>query len=52
LLLNVALHGLEEAAGVTYVTSGMHTGETRPGTPVTIRYADDSVPRTLKEVPV
>jgi RNA-directed DNA polymerase len=51
-LLNVALHGLEEAAGVTYVTSGMHTGETRPGTPVTIRYADDGVPRTLKEVPV
>src|SRR6266496_1292678 len=39
-LLNVALHGLEEAAGVTYVASGTHTGQTRTGTPVTIRYAD------------
>ena len=51
-LLNVALHGLEEAAGATYVSSGTHTGQTRPGTPVTIRYADDSAPRALKEAPM
>src|SRR5579863_5648860 len=42
-LLNVALHGLEEAAGVTYVTSGKHAGETRRGSPALIRYADDLV---------
>ena len=40
-LLNVALHGLEEAAGVVYMTSGAHAGETKPGSPVAIRYADD-----------
>jgi nicotinic acid mononucleotide adenylyltransferase len=40
-LLNVALHGLEEAAGVRYVTSGNHAGETIAGSPVAIRYADD-----------
>ena len=40
-LLNVALHGLEEAAGVRYRTSGTHTGDTMPGSPVAIRYADD-----------
>ena len=27
-LLNVALHGLEEAAGVRYQTSGTHAGDT------------------------
>ncbi|GLW96455.1 reverse transcriptase domain-containing protein [Microtetraspora sp. NBRC 16547] len=43
LLLNVALHGLEEAAGVAYVTSGAHAGETTRGCPVLIRYADDMV---------
>ena len=42
-LLNVALHGLEEAAGVCYVTSGTHAGDTRPGSPVAVRYADDVV---------
>src|SRR5262249_46170856 len=42
-LLNVALHGLEEAAGVAYVTSGGHAGTARPGSPVAIRYADDMV---------
>ena len=31
LLLNVALHGLEEAAGVRYVTSGRQAGETQDG---------------------
>jgi RNA-directed DNA polymerase len=40
-LLNVALHGLEEAAGVSYCTTGAHAGETEPGSPVLIRYADD-----------
>jgi RNA-directed DNA polymerase len=39
LLLNVALHGLEEAAGVRYLGSG----ETRPDSPVVVRYADDLI---------
>jgi RNA-directed DNA polymerase len=43
LLLNVALHGLEEAAGVRYQTIGSHAGETRKGSPVLVRYADDLV---------
>jgi RNA-directed DNA polymerase len=42
-LLNVALHGLEEAAGVRYKTSGIQAGETRTGSPVAVRYADDVV---------
>jgi RNA-directed DNA polymerase len=42
-LLNVALHGLEAAAGVRYRTSGRHAGEIMPGTPAVIRYADDMV---------
>jgi len=40
-LLNVALHGLEEAAGVRYQTSGTRAGQVMPGSPVAIRYADD-----------
>lgn len=43
LLLNVALHGPEEAAGVRYRTTGTHAGDTVPGCPVVIRYADDIV---------
>jgi RNA-directed DNA polymerase len=43
LLMNVALHGLEEAAGVRYQRSGRHAGDTRPGNPVVVRYADDLV---------
>ncbi|XVQ86189.1 group II intron reverse transcriptase/maturase [Microbispora siamensis] len=43
LLLNVALHGLEEAAGVSYETRGTRAGETTRGSPVLIRYADDMV---------
>ncbi|MEW1722833.1 group II intron reverse transcriptase/maturase [Streptomyces sp. NPDC093109] len=43
LLLNIALHGMEEAAGVRYRTDGIHTGKTAPGSPVLIRYADDYV---------
>jgi RNA-directed DNA polymerase len=42
LLLNVALHGLEEAAGVRYRT-GSHAGELRDGCPALVRYADDLV---------
>jgi RNA-directed DNA polymerase len=42
-LLNVALHGLEEAAGVRYHTSGKQAGTAKPGSPVAIRYADDVV---------
>jgi RNA-directed DNA polymerase len=43
LLMNVALHGLEEAAGVRYRTSGVHAGEAVPNTPILVRYADDLV---------
>lgn len=42
LLLNVALHGLEHAAGVRYKT-GAGAGRTRLTSPVAIRYADDLV---------
>ena len=38
LLLNIALHGLEEAAGVRY-----RTGKVREGCPALTRYADDLV---------
>jgi RNA-directed DNA polymerase len=41
LLLNIALHGLEEAAGVRYGSVGTKAGKTRRNTPVVIRYADD-----------
>jgi RNA-directed DNA polymerase len=43
LLLNVALHGMESAAGVRYQRTGTHAGETVPTSPVVIRYADDLV---------
>jgi RNA-directed DNA polymerase len=43
LMMNVALHGLEEAAGVRYYTSGRHAGEAYPGSPILVRYADDLV---------
>jgi RNA-directed DNA polymerase len=42
LLLNVALHGLEHAAGVRYST-GASAGKARRTSPVAIRYADDLV---------
>jgi RNA-directed DNA polymerase len=42
-LLNVALHGMEQAAGVRYLTSRSHGGETVAGAPVLVRYADDLV---------
>ncbi len=43
LLLNVALHGLEHAAGVRYRPSGPQAGDTLPTSPVLVRYADDLV---------
>ena len=43
LLLNVALHGMEQAAGVRYQKAGTHAGDTVPGSPVLIKYADDLV---------
>ncbi|WP_197487981.1 group II intron reverse transcriptase/maturase, partial [Rhodococcus sp. LB1] len=41
LLLNVALHGMEAAAGVRYHVTGTRAGKTVSGCPVVIRYADD-----------
>ena len=38
-LMNVALHGMEEAAGVRYWEGG--TLRAVPGSPVLVRYADD-----------
>ena len=40
LLLNVALHGMEWAAGVRYQQTGTNAGYTAPGSPVLIRYFD------------
>jgi RNA-directed DNA polymerase len=40
-LMNVALHGTEQAAGVRYIPTGSNAGTARPGSPVVIRYADD-----------
>jgi RNA-directed DNA polymerase len=42
-LMNVALHGLEQAAGVRYRLTGAHAGQTRLDSPVAVRYADDMV---------
>ena len=41
-LLNVALHGLEEAAGVRY-RGGVHADHLKEGFPALVRYADDFV---------
>jgi RNA-directed DNA polymerase len=43
LLLNIALHGMERAAGVRYQNTGASDGETVRSSPVLIRYADDMV---------
>src|SRR5687768_13982422 len=43
LLMHVALHGLEEAAGVRYRQHGVHAGKAVDGTPILVRYADDMV---------
>ena len=42
-LLNVALHGMEQAAGVRYHQTGSAAGWTAADSPVLIRYADDLV---------
>jgi RNA-directed DNA polymerase len=42
-LLNIALHGLEEAAGVRYHPTGAHAGRLMEGCPALTRYADDLV---------
>jgi RNA-directed DNA polymerase len=43
LLLNVALHGMEQAAGVRYRTTGVNTGKAVTGCAMVVRYADDLV---------
>jgi RNA-directed DNA polymerase len=43
LLLNVALHGMEQAAGVRYCRTGRHAGSVLAGSPILVRYADDLV---------
>lgn len=44
LLLNVALHGLETAAGARYYPADTsEAGKIKPGSPMVIRYADDLV---------
>src|ERR1035437_9732887 len=42
-LLNVALHGLQEAAGARYSGTGVNAGRSIPCSPVLVRYADDMV---------
>ena len=42
-LLNIALHGMEKAAGVRYHTTGRAAGWAIADSPVLIRYADDYV---------
>src|SRR5665648_92841 len=49
-LLNVALHGMENAAGVRYRPTGSQGLGTEPGCPAVIRYADDRAPRARLEV--
>jgi RNA-directed DNA polymerase len=39
-LLNIALHGMEKAAGVRYYKTGVEAGKTVRDSPVLIRYAD------------
>lgn len=42
-LLNVVLHGMEDAAGVCYRRSGTDAAHVAAGSPVLVRYADDLV---------
>jgi RNA-directed DNA polymerase len=37
------LHGLEEAAGVRYHQTGNYAGQSKPGSPMLVRYADDLI---------
>jgi RNA-directed DNA polymerase len=43
LLLNVALHGMERAAGVRYRKTGQQASQIAAGCPALVRYADDFV---------
>jgi RNA-directed DNA polymerase len=43
LLMNIALHGIETAAGARQQTAPSRRGWSVPGTPVVVRYADDLV---------
>lgn len=43
MLLNIALHGMEDAAGVRYVRCGPKGAHVKEGSVVLVRYADDSV---------
>ena len=43
MLLNVVLHGMEDAAGVRYQRSGTDAAHAAAGSPVLVRYADDLV---------
>jgi RNA-directed DNA polymerase len=43
LLFNVALHGMEQAAGVGYYASGRDAGGAVSNSPVLVRFADDFV---------
>jgi RNA-directed DNA polymerase len=43
LLLNIALHAMEQAAGVSYRSLGTDGAQTVAGTPALVRYADDFV---------
>jgi RNA-directed DNA polymerase len=51
LLMNIALHGMDEAVGVQYkkVAIGLRV---KSGSPVLVKYADDRAPRTQQEVSV
>ena len=42
-VFNVALHGMENAAGVRYYLTGRDAGSAVAGSPVLVRYADDFV---------
>jgi RNA-directed DNA polymerase len=42
-LFNVAVHGMEQAAGVCYYATGRDAGSAREHSPVLVRYADDFV---------
>jgi RNA-directed DNA polymerase len=42
-LMNVALHGMEQAAGVRYRATGHNAGSAMRSSPVLVRYADDLV---------
>ena len=43
LLMNIALHGMEEAVGVRYIKAGRDAGNVTRNSPVLVRYADDLV---------